>query len=180
MRWPPPCGARPAAQQSCPATPKPSSSSMATPARKPGAGWPAAAGLAALAVGGHLYGLYRVTGPHNPPWFPQADKLEHVVGFALPVVLVLVATGLRSLSRGAPLSQRARVLVLAVFAAHGVASELVQHFFYTNRAGDPLDVLADWTGTALGLMLAHTVLRRLHARDPGRVASAPRAHAEAR
>jgi hypothetical protein len=72
------------------------------------------------------------------------------------------------------------VLVLAVFAAHGVASELVQHFFYTNRAGDPLDVLADWTGTALGLMLAHTVLRRLGVGNPRRAASAPRAHAGAR
>ena len=153
---------------------------MATPARKPGAGWPVVAGLAALAVVGHLYGLYRVTGPPNPPWFPQADKLEHVVGFALPVVLILVAAGLRSLSRGGRPTRRVRVLVLAGFAAHGVVSELVQHAFYTNRAGDPLDVLADWTGTALGLVLAGSVLRRLGTGDPHQVASAPRAHAGAR
>jgi VanZ family protein len=48
--------------------------------------------------------------------------------------------------------------VVAVFAAHGVVSELVQHLFYTTRSGDPFDVLADWTGTALGAVVAWAVL----------------------
>ena len=31
-----------------------------------------------------------------------------------------------------------------------VVSELIQHAFYPNRAGDPLDVLADWSGIVVG------------------------------
>jgi VanZ family protein len=131
---------------------------MATRASKPGAGWPVVAGLAALAVVAQLYGVYRVTGPPSPPWFPHADKAEHAVGFALPVGLVVVAAGLRALSRGRRPSRRALAVVVAVFAVHGVVSELVQHFLYTTRSGDPFDVLADWTGTALGAVVAWAVL----------------------
>ena len=58
---------------------------MASRARKPGASWPVVAGLAALAVVAQLYGVYRVTGPPTPPWFPNADKAEHAVGFALRI-----------------------------------------------------------------------------------------------
>jgi hypothetical protein len=131
---------------------------MATRARKPGTGWPVVAGLAALAVVGQLYGLYRVAGPPSPRWLPQTDKVEHAFGFALPVALVLVAAGLRAAARGGPPARRTRTLVLAVFAAHGVVSELVQHLLYTSRTGDPFDVLADWTGTALGALVGWRVL----------------------
>ena len=37
-----------------------------------------------------------------------------------------------------------------LFVVHGVISELIQHLFYPNRAGDPLDVLADWSGIVVG------------------------------
>jgi VanZ family protein len=114
-------------------------------------GWPVLAAAALLAVLIHLWGLYRVTGPVTPRWFPQADKLEHLVGFALPLFLVLVAvaTGLRRTGRG--LHRRGIALVTAAFLAHAVVSELVQHFFYTTRTGDPLDVLADSVGVGVGL-----------------------------
>jgi VanZ family protein len=147
---------------------------MATRARRPGAGWPVVAGLAALAVVAQLYGVYRVTGPPSPPWFPDADKAEHAFGFALPVALLVLAAGLRARSRGRRPTRRPLTVTVVVFAAHGVVSELVQHFFYTTRTGDPLDVLADWTGTALGALAAWMVLRpaRLEPR-PGSVS--PRA-----
>jgi len=123
---------------------------MTSPAPRPGGGWQVAAGLAAVAVIGQLYGLYRVTGPPSPPWFPLADKAEHALGFALPVALVLHACARWAARRGARASRRVVVVVVAVFAAHGVVSELVQHVAYGTRTGDPLDVLADWAGTALG------------------------------
>jgi VanZ family protein len=132
---------------------------MATRARRPGAGWPVVAGLAALAVVAQLYGVYRVTGPPSPPWFPYADKVEHALGFALPVALAVLAAGLRARSRGRRPTRRPLAVAVVVFAAHGVVSELIQHAFYTTRTGDPLDVLADWTGTALGAVTAWAVLR---------------------
>ncbi len=47
-------------------------------------------------------------------------------------------------------------LVLAVWvsAAHAVVSEIVQHVAYADRRGDPLDLLADWSGVAVGGLLA--------------------------
>jgi VanZ family protein len=153
---------------------------MATRARRPGAGWPAVAGLAALAVVAQLYGVYRVTGPPSPPWFPHADKAEHTLGFALPVALLVLAAGLRARSLGRRPTRRPLTVAVVVFAAHGVVSELVQHFFYTTRSGDPFDVLADWTGTAVGAVAAWTVLRpapsepRPGSVSPRRVGSRPR------
>lgn len=131
--------------------------------------WWALAVLAGLAVAGQLYGLYRATGPPTPSWFPQADKWEHALGFALPTTLVIATLDARERVQQlvAVQSRRRIVAVAAVFAAHAVVSEVIQHTFYTSRTGDPFDVLADWTGTALGvaaaLALRWLVLRRVPA-----------------
>ena len=122
--------------------------------------WRPVAVLAGLAVLGQLYGLYRVSGPPTPPWFPHADKLEHLLGFALPVALVLLAVGLRSRGPGRRPDRRAAVLVVGLFAAHAVVSEVVQHLAYRTRSGDPLDALADGAGVALGTAVAAALLRR--------------------
>jgi VanZ family protein len=127
--------------------------------------WHLVAGGAIIAVLLQLWGLYRVAGPPQPPWFPFADKVEHAVGFALPVLLILLAIA----SRGAvswqwPNMRTGVLLVVAIFAAHGVVSELVQHQWYRYRTGDPLDVLADWVGIAVGMLLIRLILlRRSHA-----------------
>ena len=34
-----------------------------------------------------------------------------------------------------------------------MVSELIQAAFYTDRRGDPLDLLADWSGIAIAAML---------------------------
>jgi VanZ family protein len=152
---------------------------MSTRATVRGGAWPVVAVLAGLAVVAQLYGLYRVTGPPSPPWFPHADKLEHALGFALPVALCLLAVGLRAHSRGAGLSRRALVVVIGVFAAHAVVSELVQHLLYRTRTGDPLDVLADAVGVTAGALAGSWLLRRRdvdatphHETDAGRTPSA--------
>ena len=124
--------------------------------------------LAVASVAVHLFGLYRSTGPPSPAWFPYADKAEHLVGFGAPVALVLLARSCRRGWRPPPSGSREVLLVGAVFALHGVVSELVQHFCYAGRTGDPFDVLADWSGVALGsvvarLVAAKAVLRRRHA-----------------
>ena len=45
------------------------------------------------------------------------------------------------------------MVAIWVFAAHAVVSELIQGAFYTDRSGDPLDLLADWSGIAIAAML---------------------------
>jgi VanZ family protein len=130
------------------------------PSSPPGRGWRSMAVLAGLGLVVHLWGLYRVTGPPSPPWFPNADKVEHLVGFGLPLLLVLLTLRLRARSRGRALPVRVVVVVVAAFALHGVVSELVQHFFYTGRTGDPFDTAADWAGVLLGLLAFRLVVRR--------------------
>ncbi|HEX5384821.1 MAG TPA: VanZ family protein [Propionibacteriaceae bacterium] len=123
-------------------------------------GWHLAALGAVFAVLVQLWGLYRVAGPPQPPWFPFADKVEHAVGFAVPVLFILLAIALRgSMSWQWP-NMRTGVFVVAIFAAHGVVSELVQHQWYRYRTGDPLDVLADWVGIAVGMLLIRLILLR--------------------
>jgi len=119
--------------------------------------WPAAAVLAVLAVLGQAYGLYRPSGPPQLP-FGYADKVEHALGFALPVLLILLALSART----GPVSRRPVGVVAAIFAAHAVVSELIQHRFYRYRTGDPWDVVADWVGVALGV----AVFWRLRGRAP--------------
>jgi hypothetical protein len=108
----------------------------------------------ALAVIVHLYGLYRVTGPPGVSWLPDSDKVEHAVGFALPVLLILL-----TLDRYGRRSARWQWLVAGAFAAHAVASELIQHWFYVDRTGDPRDALADWIGVAIG-WLGYRLIRK--------------------
>jgi VanZ family protein len=131
-------------------------------------GWPPAAvvsGLAAVvAIGLQLWGVYRVTGPPTPPWFPNADKLEHLVGFGLPVALIMLTAVLRGV-RG-PALRRVGIITGLVFIAHAVVSEIIQHVFYTTRTGDPFDSLADTVGVLLGLLAIALVLNVRHRDRP--------------
>jgi VanZ family protein len=122
-------------------------------------GWRGWAAAALLATALQLYGLYRASGPAAPPWFPHLDKVGHAAGFALPLVLAVLALGLHA----GPRTYRRRqllALLVAASAAHAVVSELVQHTFYRHRTGDPADVLADWVGVAVGAGAGHLLLRR--------------------
>jgi hypothetical protein len=122
--------------------------------------WHPFAGGAIIAVLLQLWGLYRVVGPPRVPWFPYADKVAHLIAFALPVMLILLAAALRH-PLGADLpSLRISALVVGVFAAHAVASELIQHVWYQYRTGDPLDVIADWIGIAAGVVLVRLIVLR--------------------
>lgn len=103
-----------------------------------------------VAVAAHLFVLY-VPQPPGIPLFPGADKLVHAAIFAAPTFLALLA--------GFP--PRAAV---AVIAAHAPISEMVQHFFLSQRAGDVLDVLADLTGVVLGVIAVRALGRLVVAR----------------
>jgi VanZ family protein len=123
-------------------------------------GWHLTAVAAVVAVLFQLWGLYRVSGPAQPPWVPFADKVQHAIGFALPVLLILVTMALRRRFSWQWPGLRTGALVVAVFAAHGVISEIIQHLWYRYRTGDLLDVLADWAGIALGVLLFRLIFVR--------------------
>lgn len=125
------------------------------------------AGAALLAVAVQMYGVYRVTVPPSAPLFLNIDKVEHLVGFGAPVVLILVAVLLRQRAYGLTVTRRPAVVVTAVFLAHAVVSEIIQHVFYRTRSGDPLDTLADAAGIGLGL-LGYRALRRVLTRPTSR------------
>ena len=122
-------------------------------------GWQLAAAAALLAVLFQLWGLYRAAGPPQPAWFPHADKLEHLVGFSLPVLLILLSVTMRSVGWRWP-SPGTGALIVGVFAAHAVVSEVIQHLWYRYRTGDPSDVIADWAGIAVGVLVFRLIVQR--------------------
>jgi VanZ family protein len=122
-------------------------------------GWHLAAAAALLAVLLHVWGLYRVTGPPQPAWFPYADKFDHAVGFALPVLLILLTVTMRGVGWQWP-GARTSAIIVSVFAAHAVISELIQHLWYRYRTGDPSDVIADWAGIAVGVLVFRMMVQR--------------------
>jgi hypothetical protein len=121
--------------------------------------WHLAAAAALLAVSLQLWGLYRVAGPPQPAWFPYADKLDHAVGFALPVLLILLTVTVRGVDWQWP-GPCTSALIVGVFAAHAVVSEVIQHLWYRYRTGDPSDVMADWAGIAVGVLVFRMIVQR--------------------
>jgi VanZ family protein len=113
--------------------------------------------LLAVAVAVQLVVLYVPSGAGQQP-FLGSDKVAHVLVFLAPVLVALLA-GLRP------------AVVVGVFAAHAVASELVQAAFLPARSGDPADVLADLTGVALGVVIWRLVGRVAGGRAASRAAS---------
>lgn len=83
-----------------------------------------------------LYVLF-APDPGGAPRFTHADKVVHAVLFGLLAVTARWRCGTRT------------PVWLAV-AAYAVASELVQGLLLDDRSGDPLDVVADLAGAALG------------------------------
>ena len=101
--------------------------------------------LLAIALLVQLVVLYAPSGPSVSP-FPGSDKVVHVLVFLVPVTVALLA-GLPSR------------LVVGVFAAHAVVSEVVQHVLLPARSGDWLDVVADLVGVGLGVVVWRLVVR---------------------
>ena len=56
-------------------------------------------------------------------------------------------------------------MVAAIFGVHAVLSEIIQHTFYRERSGDPLDVLADWSGIIVGVCGFLVISRRARQAD---------------
>ncbi|NLE97283.1 MAG: VanZ family protein [Propionibacterium sp.] len=100
--------------------------------------------LLALVLSVHLVTLYWPGGPdEGPAFFPHADKVVHVVAFGAPAYL------LRRL--------RDRWWPILLLALHAPVSELIQHYFFRWRSGDPWDVVADLVGVAAGVLVARLV-----------------------
>ena len=105
-----------------------------------------------------LFGLYRPMGPPTDPAIPGLDKIGHLTVFALPVFLILRSQATTAIPR---MSARLfSVLVVIVFAAHAVLSEILQATLYAHRTGDPLDSVADVVGVSLGYLAFRLSRRR--------------------
>lgn len=120
--------------------------------RVTGAAWIA---VSALAVALHGYALYRPTAPAQVRWLPHADKLGHLLVFAVPVALVLLTIGWFA----GTLTPIATTLVVLAFALSALGSEAVQAIAYPERTGDVADVIADAAGIVLGVLAARLVRR---------------------
>ena len=96
-----------------------------------------------------LYVLF-VPQPPGTPVFPYADKVVHLVLFALLAAAVRWRCG--------PALTGALLVV-----AYAAASEGVQAVALATRSGDVRDLVADLVGAALGWGLARRALR---AREP--------------
>ena len=89
-----------------------------------------------------------------------ADKLGHAIIFGLPLLLILI-TGASRRRGSRPTADRAiRCDHVCRLRRACCSGELIQHRFYSERAGDPYDVLADWTGCTLALLGYALVDRR--------------------
>ncbi len=78
-----------------------------------------------------------------PPLFPQADKLEHLLGYG-----ILSGWGALLYARTSSLVRVAIGLI-----AYGIAIEIAQALFTTSRQAEVLDAVADAIGVAIGILV---------------------------
>lgn len=92
----------------------------------------------------HLVGLYLPGGPEvGIALFPHQDKVAHVLLFGAPAFLLRMLT---------PAWWPIILLVL-----HAPLSEAIQYAWIPFRSGDVLDLVADLTGIAMGVVAARWV-----------------------
>lgn len=91
------------------------------------------------------------------PGFPQTSAELSKLNTMLPYLVQKgLHLGVYAVLGGmaVALFPRRRRWMLGVVLAHGVLGEVGQYYgnlwFETHRSGDPLDVLIDWTGVAIG------------------------------
>jgi len=104
----------------------------------------------AAAVVAQQIGLYGPSGPLQPSWFPNADKVQHALGFAVPMFLVLLTSRIYAARAGRTLRPLWVAAIAGVFAVNAVVSELVQARPGSGRSGDPADAVADLVGIGVG------------------------------
>ena len=84
----------------------------------------------------------------------HSDKFMHFVAYAcLSFLLGLWRAAWR------PMTFRDYATVFGITAAYGVVDELLQAIPILNRSCDPVDALADWCGSLIGLVLVFAALR---------------------
>ncbi|MFO0823923.1 MAG: VanZ family protein [Gemmataceae bacterium] len=79
-----------------------------------------------------------------------ASKIAHVGGYTF---LTLLAAWL-------PLSRKGFWITVALLAAHGAVSEILQHVLGWGRTGKATDVLIDCFGISLGLLALWSARRK--------------------
>lgn len=125
--------------------------------------WVRAAGWAALAG----YWSFMIYETHSPaplgpgPIIPHLDKALHFFSFGLLGAGLTLGRAIffwNAKDAWLNVSRRLAIVSWLSIAAFGVLDELTQPL--TGRSCDPFDWLADATGSALGILLATSLLRR--------------------
>jgi hypothetical protein len=125
--------------------------------------------LSAATVVAQQIALYGHTGPVQPGWFPAADKVQHALGFALPMYLLLTTLEIYAARAGRTLRPLWVAAIAGAFAANAVVSELHQARPGSGRSGDPSDAVADLVGIALGWLVFRALRSRRWVLDGLRV-----------
>lgn len=118
-----------------------------------------AATLLLLALLVQAWSLYRSAVPEGAPSFAHADKIAHLLLFAVPAALAVLVGG------------RLGRVVLVLLVVHAPVSEVVQGRWLDQRSGDPWDVVANLVGVVLGAGAGWALTRRRGRTGPVDVAA---------
>jgi VanZ family protein len=110
--------------------------------------------LVVVMVAGFAFALRPIDADSPENWFPQSDKLAHLVFFAL----------LWWLGRRARLASAAGLAI--GFLAFAVAIEVAQAFFTAGRTASVADVVADASGLLLGAWITGRLEAAGSVREP--------------
>ncbi|MDE6498875.1 MAG: hypothetical protein K2L21_09475 [Muribaculaceae bacterium] len=121
---------------------------------------PIATGICILLI---LYLVLTPTPPEAPRvmLFEGADKVVH----ACMMAGLMLCVAFDRLRARLPLSPRSMLLAALWVMAFGILTEQLQQASATPRTADPLDALADWTGTILATAAILLRSRRIAAAD---------------
>lgn len=88
------------------------------------------------------------------------DKVAHLLMYATFAFLCLWGYRKQFISNGIAYQRKAILLAVAISAAYGGVTELMQEYIVTSRTGDWVDFLADIAGTLVGASIFYLFYRQ--------------------
>jgi VanZ family protein len=89
------------------------------------------------------------------------DKFGHAFVFSVLAICLMIGFIKQSDSKRS--IKTMRLISASIAGIYGIAIELIQHFFTTDRRGEFNDVVADCVGIGIGLLFVHLIYGKLNA-----------------